>query len=385
MVSISLLPKTKYFPEALNANYNNFVTIITKDNAMMRFLVIAGLAAGTAMISHPASAYYGISGTFTANAACPAVTSIRNGTNPGSAMVEPGKSYAVRGLNKEGGSHVDLVIPGVAGGARWVDLGCGTLSADAGPAPAPRPPAGTAFLPFFDTKDDGPNDPTPPPPTLSAFDHAVLDVCGPWGSQPTEANFRQMLDRPDLAGDVNVIYEALGRSVTGDGQETLPEFKGQLTKLWFRSNGFAHVLCGEPGGSKLGGFHFAGRYWQAQEQKWAGLAPASACKPESREIAPPIYTLGVAYLDLSGKPKTDCMKGYGYGVDARAILVDGTSAMKAMMAAQGKQMCLKEVRTADRSYYAVSVIRNRALVTFYPDATPSCDGGRPASTCVCRL
>ncbi|HYD65613.1 EndoU domain-containing protein [Azospirillum sp.] len=355
---------------------------------MLRMLVISCLAVGGAVISHPAAAYYGISGTFTANASCPAVTSIRNGTNPGSAMVEPGKTYAVRGLNKEGGTHVDLDIPGASGPARWVDLTCGTLSASASPVPATdKPPVGgtTAFLPFFDTRDDGPNDPTPPPPTLSAFDKAVLDVCGPWGSHPTEASFRQLLDRPDLADDVANIYEALGRSVAGDGPEDLPGFKGRLTQLWFKSAGFVHIFCGEPAGKALGGFHFAARYLQAQEQKWAGLAPADRCNPSQREIVPPIYTLGVSYLDPAGAPKTDCMKGYAYGVDARTILVDATTAMKAMKNASDKQMCLKEVKAPGIDYFAVSVIKNHGVRTFYPDASPSCDGGKPAKACLCRL
>ncbi|MDR3476045.1 MAG: ribonuclease [Devosia sp.] len=67
-----------------------------------------------------------MSGTFVANSACPAVSSIRKGTNPGDVTLEPQKSYTLISGNKTPPTHYLLQIPGATPDRRWVEIGCGT-------------------------------------------------------------------------------------------------------------------------------------------------------------------------------------------------------------------------------------------------------------------
>jgi len=119
-----------------------------------------------------------------------------------------------------------------------------------------------------------------------------------------------------------------------------------------------------------------------QERGWGGLAPVCA----KTEIAPPVYTLGVRYLTPQGSFRDACPKGYPLSLDAGEILIEATRALKLMLPrTSGKSMCLHQVAEAgERSYLAVFVIENRAVRTFYPDASPSCDGNRPPEACLCE-
>lgn len=80
-------------------------------------------------------------GTFTATAACPALQSIRNGTNPGAVMTRPGASYRITEVNNLGNpTHYRVKIPGASPADRWVEIACGgngptdaTAEAEAGP------------------------------------------------------------------------------------------------------------------------------------------------------------------------------------------------------------------------------------------------------------
>jgi hypothetical protein len=103
------------------------------------------------------------------------------------------------------------------------------------------------------------------------------------------------------------------------------------------------------------------------------------------EIVPPVYTLGVTFRTRQGRTRSACPKGYGLNLDAREILIEATRALKAMIPrTSGKAMCLHRVAEAnERAYLAVFVIKNGAVRTFYPDASPSCDADRPAETCLC--
>ena len=180
---------------------------------------------------------------------------------------------------------------------RWVNLGCGELFRQADEPLRPDDPdePATGFAPFFDIDDRPPNDPTPRPPSLNAFDRAMLQVCGDWGSRPTRADFRSALDLPTLAADVTRIYDALDGSVLGPRREPA-RFKEELTSVWFDEDGFRHIFCGEPSGGTIGGLHFVGRYLEMQERGWGGLA----ARCNSTEIAPPVYTFGVRYRMRAG-------------------------------------------------------------------------------------
>src|SRR3712207_5524584 len=146
----------------------------------MSVLVASGLLWAT---YGPASAYVEVSGVFVADDRCQALDSIRRETNPGNMLTIPGQSYNVRGLNREDGDYVHLDVPDAVPRTRWVSVGCGELfrkAEDDNPKrPDEREERTPGFEPFFDT-DDKPNDPTPPPPSLNAFDSAMLEVCGGW-------------------------------------------------------------------------------------------------------------------------------------------------------------------------------------------------------------
>jgi hypothetical protein len=247
-----------------------------------------------------------------------------------------------------------------------------------GPAHA-RP---SSLPPFFDAADGGQDDPAPSPPPLDAFDRAVLEVCGPWGSRPRPGTFRAMLDRPELGQDVQELHAALARGVRG-GPVGLQRFKDELTAVWFEAGGFAHVFCGEPEADGLGGLHYRGRYLELQEAGLAGLMSEADCR--GTEIAPPVYTVGVRYRPPGGGPwRSACPKGYAHDLGARDLLLAATRAYRKLRRQRGQEMCVETVgEAAGPGYLAVVVVKRDAVRTFYPDATPSCDGGGRAAGCAC--
>lgn len=332
-------------------------------------LLLAVLLPG---LAGQAAAYAERGGSFVAERACPAPASIRRDSNPGDIRVEPGRRYVVRALNKPGGAHVHVEIAGARPPLRWVALDCGRLEPEDGTAAAE--PAGTApsLLPFFGT--DGS---LPAPPALGPLDRAVLALCGGWGSRPDAKAFRRMLDDPALAPEVEQIRAALDGRVTGPHRGP-DEFRDELTRAWFRSGGFRHVFCGEPGPQGLGGLHYAGRYLQMQEEGWGGLDPT--CRRTER--VPPVQTFGVRYRIPGGGWGRACPKGYAEGLDAAALMVEAVRAYRALQPpADGTLACLHPV--AEPGYLAVFVARDGAIRTFYPDASPSCDSGGPPQGCLC--
>ena len=343
-----------------------------------RIVLVVGLLLGA---ESPASAFVELSGVFIPNERCQAFDSIRRQSNPGNVLTVPGQTYNVRGLNKEDGDFVQVDVPGAVPGTRWVSVICGDVFRRDDPVDPDDPdqPA-PAFAPFFDNNDQ-PNDPSPPPPALSPFDRAILKVCGDWGSRPKQAAFRAMLDDASLAGDVGRIQQALGGGILGPAGG-LKQFKDELASVWFVEDGFRHVFCGEPSEHTIGGLHFVGRYLEMQERGWGGLA----ARCNKTEIEPPVYTFGVSFLTPSGKVRTACPKGYGLNLDAAAILIEATKAFKLMLPkTSGKAMCLFGVTDPNvRPYFAVFVIKSAAVRTFYPDASPSCERGRPAEACLCE-
>ena len=167
---------------------------------MHRRLMTVWVASGLLWaICSPASAYVEVSGVFIADEQCQALDSIRRESNPGNILRTPGQSYNVRGLNREDGDYVHVDVPSAVPRTRWVSVACGELFRKAEDDEPQRPDeqeeTTSGLAPFFDT-DDRPNDPTPRPPNLSAFDRAMLQVCGGWGSRPSQAAFRSALTRP---------------------------------------------------------------------------------------------------------------------------------------------------------------------------------------------
>lgn len=65
-------------------------------------------------------------GTFVAQQDCPALQSIRNGSNPGNQQVKAGQSYTVLEVNDLGQpTHYRVRVPGASPAERWVSLDCG--------------------------------------------------------------------------------------------------------------------------------------------------------------------------------------------------------------------------------------------------------------------
>jgi ribonuclease T2 len=112
----------------------------------LRVIAALGLLIALAL---PARADAPMSGTFVANAACPAVSSIKKGTNAGNVTLTPQQGYAIVSANNTPASHYLVIVPGADPGRRWVAIGCGTVggaSADASSTqqtatPVPSPPA----------------------------------------------------------------------------------------------------------------------------------------------------------------------------------------------------------------------------------------------------
>lgn len=385
-------------------------------------LAAAALAAlGAVTAPRPAAAAVAIDGTFEAGAACPAYQSFNQGTNPGDVTLRPGTIYGAFEINRPDGGWVRLRVPGAAPLDRWVARECGRLalnplagprdpgapadavplipspatpdvaaqddapvidapvidtgadpaaSADAGLAPLMNntviaaSPAGP-FPWFFDRVDDGPEDRTPPPPVLGQVDFAVLRLCGDWGDTPTAADFRVFLsEHPGLR---NSLVTALSGSPDADDEA--------LVDAWFDADGFRHVFCGEidrrgDTGWSLGGFHYMGRYAQAQLNGWAGLLEGGCTVIET---APPIYTQGVIFRAPDGGTGVKCINGYALGLTAPDMLLEITKAVRdarRLFGPSGQHACRRQVLDDGHSYEAVFVIRNGAIVTFYPDATP---------------
>jgi ribonuclease T2 len=87
----------------------------------------------------PASAQIALDGHLLARQACPALQSIRRGTNPGDMRIEVGKAYDLIGKNRDDASHYQIRIEEApAPRERWVAAACGEHVAAAG-APGGEP------------------------------------------------------------------------------------------------------------------------------------------------------------------------------------------------------------------------------------------------------
>jgi ribonuclease T2 len=77
-------------------------------------------------------------GQFVASQNCAAVQSIKKGLNPGTVMVEAGKSYRLLGKNNDQASHYWIEVLGAKPFQRWVKTECGSVDGAASQkAPAP--------------------------------------------------------------------------------------------------------------------------------------------------------------------------------------------------------------------------------------------------------
>ena len=238
-------------------------------------------------------------------------------------------------------------------------------------------PAKSGLLPFFD-QDNNPVtvsvprsrkvDITPVPPQLNAFDRKVLNTCGTFGSKVGTISIRRLLaESPQV---VQQIKQAVGGELFS-GRRSENQFRDDLVTIWSNRGAFEHIFCGQIRGSnQIGGLHFVGRYLQLQNQGIAGRLPNNSKAEEV--IDGEIYTLGVEVRQGDRVVTKDSKKGYSYVSNAQEILIDATRAFKSFRNTSNvNRACLYTVHDSSAPpFKAVFVNTNRAIVTFYPDATP---------------
>jgi len=238
-----------------------------------------------------------------------------------------------------------------------------------------QPQENTKLLPFFDNINNPVSvgfparqqvDITPPPPQLNSFDQAVLKACGPIGTKVSTNSFKQLLSfYPDV---LQKIQQASGGELRA-GRSNKAEFLEDLTNIWFQRQGFEHIFCGEIyNANDIGGLHFYGRYLELQNQGIAGRLPNNQRR---EEVVPGvIYTMGVV-IKQKNRTVTDVIKGYGYLSNAEEILLDTTKIFK--LQGNNEGACIYNVRDREtgKSFSNVFVRKEKAIITYYPDATPS--------------
>jgi Bacterial EndoU nuclease len=206
---------------------------------------------------------------------------------------------------------------------------------------------------------------TPLPPKLSPFDRDVLQVCGNLGNRADAVDFQALLSAYPK------ILQRIQTAVDGEifpGRTTEAEFLEDLTKIWFKRHGFEHIFCGSIHKGELKGLHYVGRYLQLQEQGLAGKLPDNQHQQEMIEGA--VYTIGVL-LKYGSRIIVDRRTGYALVTDAVELLIAATQAFK--IKSRPKSVCTVDVVDADsgHTYPAVFVKEDNAIVTFYPDVTPT--------------
>jgi Bacterial EndoU nuclease len=116
----------------------------------------------------------------------------------------------------------------------------------------------------------------------------------------------------------------------------------------------------------IGGLHFYGRYLQLQEEGIGGRLPNN---DKMQEVVPKvIYTMGVI-VKQGERTIRDVIKRYGYLSNAEEMLIDVTKIYKLQSNLEGA--CISSQRCRNRNYFpTVFVVKNKAIITYYPDATP---------------
>ena len=208
-------------------------------------------------------------------------------------------------------------------------------------------------------------DSTPPQPNLSPFDSDLLSVCGILGHRPHADDFRALLRSHPK------ILQRIQTAVDGEifpGRSTKSEFLEDLITIWFKQHGFEHIFCGSIHRGQLKGLHYIGRYLQLQQQGLAGKLPDNQHQQEVIEGA--VYTIGVL-LKYGSRIIIDRRTGYALVSDAVELLIAATQAFK--LKDRPNTVCTFPVIDVDsaHNYPAVFVKQDNAIVTFYPDATPT--------------
>ena len=96
---------------------------------------IVTIAIFTMALASSAVAQVKLEGQFLATQNCPALLSIKKGSNPGDVSIKSGTSYRLLGKNKDVATHFWIEVPTANPAQRWVALSCGsTDAAEAAPS-----------------------------------------------------------------------------------------------------------------------------------------------------------------------------------------------------------------------------------------------------------
>ncbi|QPC92197.1 ribonuclease [Mesorhizobium sp. INR15] len=121
----------------------------------MRTGLAFGLALLATLMTGAAHADVKMSGSFVADAACPATQAIKNGKNPGNVSTDAGKSYELLAGNKDAPTHYLVLVPGADPERRWVKVSCGHVAGGsaatvpAAPSGQGKPPASASGKPEY--------------------------------------------------------------------------------------------------------------------------------------------------------------------------------------------------------------------------------------------
>lgn len=173
----------------------------------------------------PVRAEVALEGWLIATKTCPAVQSIRKGTNPGDAKVEEDRAYRLFAKNNEPASHYLIAVKGAEPERRWVATDCGfhvvaASGAVTPPPPEPQPqpqpqpqptPGATQYVlaaswqpGFCETR---PSKPECSSQTEDRFDATNLALHGLW-PQP-RSNVYCNVSSGDIAADKDGRWDAL--------------------------------------------------------------------------------------------------------------------------------------------------------------------------------
>ena len=202
---------------------------------MMTIYVVIALTCGPA-----AQAFESGAGEFLAKEACPAVQSIKKGSNPGRIKLRVNNTYAVTGRNAPHGSYVQVKVPDARPELRWVKVSCGVLNSGDGHSAARKYVLAISWQPAFcETRPEKTECRTQAPGRFDA-DHFALHGLWP---QP-ENNVYCGVSAEDRSNDKRKRWERLPEpDIKSETRRRLQEAMPGTASLLQRHEFTKHGTC----------------------------------------------------------------------------------------------------------------------------------------------